>query len=188
MSLPCEGELANGDAVVVRDEGTAVLLAVVDAVGHGPLAATVAATAEKSLLASPLDDVLRIVEHLHESLRGTRGAAALVCLYTAGWIDACRIGDVEMRCERARFSTVPVRGVLGGDMQRLRVFGGPVSCPDRVVIHSDGVSARFDLEGLQALAPSEACRAIMDVHRRRYDDASVVVADLRDPRDPDPPS
>lgn len=179
LTLPCEGEVANGDAVVVRDEGPAVLLAVVDALGHGPVAGAVASTATRVLQATPLDGVLRIVERLHEELRGTRGAEALICLRAGDRVEACRIGDVELRCAHARWPRVSTQGVLGGDLRRLRAFGGPLRCPERIVIHSDGVSGRFELDDLAALPPSEACQAIMSRHRRPYDDASVLVADLR---------
>lgn len=179
ISLPCEGEVANGDAIVVREEGAAGLLAIIDALGHGPDAAKVAAMAVHSLQAVAVTcNVLGIIQRLHEALRGTRGAAALVCVYAPDRIDACSIGNVEMRCARGRFSTVFTPGILGGHMRRPRVFGGPIQRPERVVIYSDGISARFGLDGLRGLTPAQACHAIIDHHRRPHDDASVLVADL----------
>jgi negative regulator of sigma-B (phosphoserine phosphatase) len=48
----------------------------------------------------------------------------------------------------------------------------------RLALISDGVSTRFRLEELRGLAPEEACKTIMDRHRRHDDDATVLIADL----------
>ena len=42
LSQPKPGEKANGDAVLVRRDGDALMLAVVDGLGHGPIAAEAA--------------------------------------------------------------------------------------------------------------------------------------------------
>jgi len=44
-SFPKSGESTNGDAVVVRTVASATLVAVIDALGHGPSAAEAAAVA-----------------------------------------------------------------------------------------------------------------------------------------------
>lgn len=44
-SLPKEGERANGDAAVLRQDGERTLLAVIDGLGHGELAALATARA-----------------------------------------------------------------------------------------------------------------------------------------------
>ena len=52
LSRPREGESVNGDAVIVRRHGDAVLVAVVDALGHGPKAAEVAEASTEWLAAA----------------------------------------------------------------------------------------------------------------------------------------
>src|SRR5687767_14386778 len=80
LSLPKEGEAQNGDAVLIREDGSRMLLALVDALGHGPGASAVAAVAVAELEAAPLGGGLApILDRLHRGLRHSRGAAALVC-------------------------------------------------------------------------------------------------------------
>jgi negative regulator of sigma-B (phosphoserine phosphatase) len=179
VSLPKEGEIENGDAVLVRREGEKTLVLVVDALGHGAHAAQIARAAVGYAGSVVLDHgVLRIVEGLHAALKGTRGAAALVCVLGQGQIEACGVGNVEMRCQGLKLPVVISPGVLGAQVKRPRVFGGKLKGCERLVIFTDGVSSRFGLDALRDLSAAEACRAILAQHRRSHDDATVLVADL----------
>ena len=81
-SRPKQGEVANGDAALVREEGGHTLVAVVDALGHGPMAAQAAAEAVRCLSSLPLGtSVEPLVEALHAALRGGRGAAVMLGLF-----------------------------------------------------------------------------------------------------------
>jgi len=188
ISVPRQGETANGDAVVMRNESNADLLAVVDALGHGPTAAAVAEQACNLLRETPLTDgVEKIVQRLHESLKGTRGSAAMVCLIRPSpsasntglyEIEGCSIGNVDMRSKVSSLAITLTPGVLGGRIDRIRVFGGTLLDQERLVIFSDGISPRFHLRDLSMLSPSDACQTIFDEHRRSHDDATVLVADM----------
>src|SRR5689334_19333420 len=93
LCVPKVGETANGDAVVIRDEAPVTLIAVVDALGHGPGAATAADAAVKELSEVPLNiGVLAILERVHDKLHGTRGAAAMVCLFDGKKLTGCSVG------------------------------------------------------------------------------------------------
>lgn len=177
-SLPCQGETANGDAVVVRRDGDHVLLAVVDAIGHGPAAAEVASEARRHLEGAALDASVReIFAGLHERLGGTRGAAATVCMVHGPDIEGAGVGNVEVSTTLSALSCVLTPGILGVRMSGLRVFSGKLATDVRIILHSDGISRRFELSSLRALPATAACRAIMEGHRRPHDDASVLVAD-----------
>src|SRR5215203_4819804 len=82
LSLPKPGERKNGDAVLVRrDEGGGVLLAVIDGLGHGPLAAEASQAAVDLLQAQPFQtSLLDTMQALHARLRDTRGAVATLCV------------------------------------------------------------------------------------------------------------
>jgi len=83
-SLPRVGFTANGDAVFVQNDGSRLLLVVIDALGHGPAAASVAATALGVLGEIPHSSSLHdVVERVHAHLRDGRGAAALFLLVSA---------------------------------------------------------------------------------------------------------
>lgn len=177
-SRSCEGETANGDAIVVRRDGDRVLFAVVDAIGHGPVAAEVANEARRHLEEVSIDvSVGDVVAGLHEHLRGTRGAAATVCVVRGNEIEGAGVGNVEVSATLSALSCVLTPGILGVRMSRLRVFSASVATDTRIIVHSDGISRRFDLSPLRALPAAAACRAIMEDHRKPHDDATVLVAD-----------
>ncbi len=180
VTVPREGEAHNGDAALVRRFGDGALLAVVDALGHGELAAEASGKAIAFLDTAPVDKgVSRLVEGLHDALRGTRGAAAMLLLFQGSRLEGCGVGNVALRAYRAKVPALLTAGVLGGaSLARLRVFTAQVSPGDRVIVHSDGITARFDDEASRRAAPLEICRAIMQRHRRPHDDATVLVTDI----------
>ncbi len=66
VSQPKIGERANGDAVLVRSSGDLLLLAVIDGLGHGPVAAEAAQAAITALNAQKLESpVLDMMHALH---------------------------------------------------------------------------------------------------------------------------
>jgi negative regulator of sigma-B (phosphoserine phosphatase) len=179
LTKPKVGETENGDAVVVREEGDVLLLAVVDALGHGRHAAHAAKAAVDYLqTASLAAGTAHLVQDLHEKLRGTRGAAALVCLTSPGRLEGCGVGNVEMRASRPDVPVVLNAGIIGANVKRLRVFHCTLEPRDRVVIFSDGMSSRFSVGELRNLSPRDTCEAIFAKCRRDHDDATVLVADL----------
>jgi negative regulator of sigma-B (phosphoserine phosphatase) len=179
LSVPRDGETENGDLVIVRSEEGRTLLAVVDALGHGRHAAQVADAAAKYLGSERLSrGVAHLMDGLHAHLRSTRGAAGLICVLSGGTLEACGVGNVEMRCEHARVPIVLTPGIIGGRLRSPRVFSGELGSRDRVVIFTDGVSSRFSLKDVRNLSPADACREILERGRRTHDDATVLVADI----------
>ncbi len=181
LSKPADGEIACGDAVVVRRDGDATMVAVIDVLGHGPEAGRVARLASRFLDTAPLATRTRareLVEGLHEALRGTRGAAVAICVLRGHQLDACGVGNVETRVLGSRVPVISTPGIVGARVGLLRESTGRLASGDRLVCWSDGISSRVELDALRRLAPSDACAHIMNQHRRRHDDASVLVADV----------
>lgn len=178
-SIPKEGETACGDAVTVRVEEGVTLLAVIDALGHGPQAAVVADRGQAFLKDTPLDmDVGTLTEGLHAALRGTRGVAAMCCLIRGDRIQGCGVGNVELRSMGSRVPAILTPGVLGVQMMRLRVFEATLTPGARLVLFSDGISPRLDLERVERLPAEPAGKALLERYRRSHDDATLLVADL----------
>ena len=178
ITQPRTGESANGDAVVVRQHGSAVLVALIDALGHGPRAADVArASTEWLATAAPDAGVPALVEGLHKRLQGSRGAAALVFVVTTRGIEACSVGNVELRSLTGKLPFVLTPGVLGVRLRAPKICASP-PLSDRFVLHSDGISGRFDLRGTRSHSPTELATHIFGAHRHSHDDATVVVLDI----------
>lgn len=181
VSLPRDGELENGDSVVTRIEGDHAMIAVVDALGHGPPAASVAALAVARLAEIPLDTpVAKAMEDLDVRLRGTRGAAIMLCLFKVTMMEACSVGNVEVRCVGVSLPMVSTPGIVGNTYRKLKVYEGPIPSRERLIVHTDGISARFDPAefGLLERSRADVCSSLMDRLRRGHDDATVLVADL----------
>jgi negative regulator of sigma-B (phosphoserine phosphatase) len=178
--VPREGEQQCGDIAVVRASAELTLIAVIDALGHGPHAAATAKIAADHLEAAALDcGIHRLVEGLHAALRGSRGAAAMIVLLRSdGRLEGCGVGNVELRCIGSRVPSVLTPGVLGASITRLRAFNAYVASGDRLVMFSDGLSSRMDLDRVRALTPGDACDALMTQYRRAHDDSTVLVTDL----------
>lgn len=178
ITRPRSGESSNGDAVVVRRAESTVLVAVIDALGHGPKAAAIAASSSEYLDQAPRGSAPELVHGLHKILQGTRGAAALVLLLSHDGIEACSVGNVELRSRSARLPFVLTPGVLGVRLRAPKVctVGPPVA--DRFVLFSDGISGQFDMKALSKHSPPELATHIFTSHRHSHDDATVVVVDV----------
>lgn len=178
LCRPADGEVASGDAVVVRSVPGVTLLAVIDVLGHGHEAGKVAARATRYLERVDITRALALVTGLHDELRGTRGAAVTVCVLRGFELDACGVGNVEARVVGSRCPLVSTPGIVGGRVGTLRESVGRLARTDRLLCWSDGISTRVEPDSVRHLGPADACAQIMTLHRRRYDDASVVVADV----------
>jgi len=177
-SLPASGEIRSGDAVVIRHHGDMTLVAVIDVLGHGPTAAEVADQAVHHLEQSPLGTAIEVIEGLHGALRGTRGAAAAICVMRDDQLRGCSVGNVEVRVLGSPVAVLSTPGILGQRHHRLREFVGRLVTGDRLVCFSDGISSRTPFAELRGLRRDELCAVLMQQYRRSHDDATVVVADV----------
>jgi len=175
---PKDGEIVSGDATVSRQEGGRHLLAVIDGLGHGVEAHAAAAEAcaylEQVDLDRPID---RMIQDLHERLRATRGAAALVLVVSEARVVGCGVGNVDMRTRIGRIQHMLTPGVLGARLRKPKIFEGDLGDRDRIALFSDGIASSVDLEGSRDEAPAVAARSILAKYGRHYDDATVLVAD-----------
>jgi phosphoserine phosphatase RsbX len=180
LSIPKSGEHVSGDAAVVRIAERFSLLAVIDALGHGPLAAAVAKTAIEHLAEAKLEAGIRaVIDDLHLALRGSRGAAAMVCIVEGDRIEGCGVGNVDLRTYGSRVPVILTPGVLGRTLNRVRTFSGTLAAGDRLLFFTDGISSRFDIEPILRMPPREACHEFVNRYRRSHDDATVLITDIQ---------
>lgn len=174
-----EGQTESGDGYVIRrhEGGTLHLVGVVDVLGHGTSAAPVARIAERCLRETSAESATAVVEDLHRALRGTRGAAALVCTFDGTTIEGCGVGNVNMRAVGCRVPVVLSPGILGGRVRAFHSFTAELSRGARLVLYSDGIVSHFEAEVIEGLGTEEACEAIMSRYRRPHDDATVLAVD-----------
>lgn len=179
LVVPKEGERVSGDAVFLRQVDGGSVFAVIDALGHGERAAETSDVAVKTLAEAPESDGVReLIDRLHTHLRGTRGAAAMVCVFRKDHLEGCGVGNVELSCLGTRIQWLQSPGILGASLGRARIFESKLTPGDRLVLFSDGVSPRFDLSLFRGVKAEAACRALMSQQRRSHDDSTVLIADI----------
>jgi serine phosphatase RsbU (regulator of sigma subunit) len=182
-SRPRPGEIANGDAWAVNRHGDTWRLAVVDGLGHGPGAAAAAEAAVRALAARPELGPIPALEACQAALRGTRGAAVSIARIdaTLGRLAYAGVGNVEARLwqQDGVHRLVTYRGIVGGPSWRVRAFEYELGPAWVLVLHTDGVRARFgdaEVAAGRETHPEALATTLLDGWARPTDDATVVVA------------
>lgn len=177
------GETVCGDAWAFLDRRDGALLLVADGLGHGPDAATAAQEAVAVLLRAGTASAAAVAEAIHRVLGKTRGAAIGIAEINsaAGHVKFVGIGNISgcLIADGAHRSMVSHNGTAGLTARRIAEFLYPFSSPPIVVLHSDGVSAKWDLDrypGLASQHPSVIAGVIYRDFNRGRDDAAVAVA------------
>jgi serine/threonine protein phosphatase PrpC len=175
---PADGETLCGDVYVIVPRGGATLVALADGLGHGPEAARAARAFCSHVEAgadAPLEEILASADR---AVAGTRGvAASLLRLDPPGHAEFAGVGNVVLRVlGRTLVHPLNVAGILGRrNTRKLRTERFAVSPGDLLVMHTDGVSGRWELDDLGADAPDRVARGLLDTHGRSHDDATCVV-------------
>lgn len=181
---PLEGP-ESGDLHVVVSHAHGALVAVIDALGHGPDAAAVAREVSALLCAAPtlpLDDLVR---HCHEGLRTTRGAVMSVALFDPqqATVDWCGVGNVEgvlfradSTLSRPREALSTRGGVIGYRLPPLKVTRLPIARGDVLVLATDGIDVDFPNAVDVQRAGQEIADGIFVRHAKTTDDALVLAA------------
>jgi len=188
---PYPGEEVSGDAWAWVDSS----LFVADGLGHGLHAAEAAREAVKAFEGNRTGTVRDVVGAIHLALRPTRGAAvAMARLDPQRHIASfCGIGNISGTILAAgqRRGMISHNGTAGHEASHIAQLEYPMPEGALLVMHSDGISAKWDMASYPGLAsrhPSLVAAVLYRDFRRRNDDATVVVARVRPPdaRDGEP--
>ena len=176
------GEDVAGDAWVsymTRDTAT---IALVDGLGHGPLAATAANVAVRTIGVNSDAPLERILADMHNAMRPTRGAAVGIArIHTAhGRIDFAGVGNIAggAVADDATRRVVSLPGIVGHEMRKVTTFSYPFNQSTVLVLHSDGISTSWNTTGYPGLMQHDPALIAAVLYRdfgRNTDDATVVV-------------
>jgi negative regulator of sigma-B (phosphoserine phosphatase) len=172
---PRLGEVSSGDAGAVRtvDDVTWVLL--VDALGHGPVAAQTAALAidEHATFTASLA-IEDAFARLHARLAGSRGAAATLLRFGARTLGFGGVGNVSLRTlAGARVPYLAANGILGWRGLNVRCGELELSGSGRLLLFTDGIRTP-PIDELASLSAEALCRVLVAEHSLAHDDATVI--------------
>jgi anti-sigma regulatory factor (Ser/Thr protein kinase) len=182
ISVAVAGEIECGDAWCIANDGVSTALLVADGLGHGPLAARASQSAVTAFCESPFIAPSETMKNLHRSLAGGRGAAAACAVLQrsesklkyagVGNISGCVVTE-----ERSR-GMVSHNGTLGVQLHRTQQFEYDCPLGSRVVMHSDGLSARWNIANYPGLHMRHSAIIASVLYRdfaRKRDDVTVVI-------------
>ena len=178
-------EAESGDLhVVVQFDGGAVV-ALLDGLGHGHEAALAARAAAPIIEAHAREPILHVLQHCHEGLHKTRGAAMSIASFDARqnsmtWAGVGNVDGVLTRAQpepELRDRAISTRGgVVGYRLPPLREEQLDIAPGDTLVMATDGIQSTFTARMAVACTPQELAEAILVRYGKATDDAHVVVA------------
>lgn len=181
VCVPKPGEEQCGDGWAVVTLADRYLCAVADGLGHGPDAAKASAQALKCFREQSHRSPKEIVERVHEAIRGTRGAAFAIAQMNPAekLVHFAGVGNIIAMILDGSVSRhmVSQNGTAGSEVRRVTEFSYPWSETALLVMHSDGLSTRWDLSaypGLLARDPSLIAGVLYRDFSRGTDDMTVV--------------
>jgi phosphoserine phosphatase RsbX len=183
-ALTHEGEGRSGDLAVFAPSRRGGLVAVIDGLGHGDLAADAAEAAAAILHAHADDEPQALLARCHRELRRTRGA-----VMTLAWFDlpartmpGTGVDNVEARFVRAgdrpdapHDSPVILGGIVGYNLPQVRPGTIALEPGDAVVLATDGVQADYSTSLESGVAAQQLAERVLERHGKGTDDALVVV-------------
>lgn len=185
VCLPMRGEDVAGDSWALASDATSATVLVADGLGHGPQAAEASELACTVAMDGAQQGAAMILEDTHAALRATRGAAV-----AAVRIDMLReellfagIGNISAHLLGAneKRQLVSHNGIVGSNMRKVQEFPAPWDADSLLVLHSDGLTSRWNLAdypGLASRHPAIVAGVLYRDFTRGRDDVTVLV--LRD--------
>ena len=176
------GEKVCGDQYFVNHLHGVSTVCVIDGLGHG-LKANKAATAALDYVNNNFKKPLKeVFDGTHRTCAGTRGVAMTMAKVDLEKriLTYAAVGNVTLRVLSAKTSMtgVNMNGTLGLCVHHIRVFEEPWIPGSILLVHSDGISEKWQLSaypGLSQENPQVICERIYRDFRRGNDDATLVV-------------
>jgi hypothetical protein len=176
---PYPGQTVSGDAFVIEATATGLLLALVDALGHGPAAAEAAMLAVEAIRAHVNEAPIAIIQHCHQRLLRSRGAAiSVIRIERDGTGRFAGVGNVRARLfpESVKApALIGVAGVVGHRLRTMRETQFAMALDGVGIVHSDGVSSRIDPFSHLGNTVQSTADGLLTAYGGETDDACVLV-------------
>ncbi len=181
VMAPYPGEHVAGDAWAFANSQHGPTLMMIDGTGHGPLAAAAAKTAVDLFHRYVNEASVELLDRINRGMGHTRGGAIAVARLDRGGslVRYAGIGNISaaVLSQSGLRRMVSHNGTIGHTVRRIQEFTYPVEGPALIILHSDGLSAKWDFgqyPGLSAAHPSLIAGVLFRDHWRSRDDGLVV--------------
>jgi anti-sigma regulatory factor (Ser/Thr protein kinase) len=183
ISVPIAGETVCGDAWSAQYAPGRSLYIVADGLGHGPIAAEAAVEAVRIFHLVSHYEPVQILSEIHSALGKTRGAAVSIAeiLHERGVLNYAGAGNIVAAIwsgGKSR-SMVSMNGTVGHSVGKLQQFSYPWETGTVLIMHSDGLSTRWNVEqypGLASRHPALLAGVLFRDFCRKRDDATILVS------------
>lgn len=177
---PISGETECGDVFGAARTERGLTGVLCDGLGHGPLAASAAMEAVRTVLEDPAAEPGILVERAHRRLASTRGGAIGVVQVAGPAVWYAGLGNIaaHILADGTRKGMLSVPGIVGHQARSIRQFEYTAPPGAAIVLHSDGISARWDaaaLPGLGKRDPLVIAAALLALAGSHRDDAGGLV-------------
>jgi anti-sigma regulatory factor (Ser/Thr protein kinase) len=178
---PITGETECGDSFGAVRAGDTITGVFCDGLGHGPLAASAAAEAVAAVLEGDAgSEPAALVERAHRRMNHTRGGAIGVVQVTGKAVRFAGLGNITatILADGTRRNMLSVPGIVGHQARTIRQYEYDIAPRTSIVLHSDGISARWEaaaLPGLTARDPLVVAATLLAEAGTHRDDAGVLV-------------
>jgi anti-sigma regulatory factor (Ser/Thr protein kinase) len=177
---PITGETECGDVYGAVQSGGTVTAILCDGLGHGPLAATAAVQGVTAVLDEPAGEPAALLERVHRRMSGTRGGAVAIVQICGQVARFAGLGNVaaSILSDGGRKSMLSIPGIAGHQARTIRQFEYQAPPGAAVILHSDGVSSRWEaaaLPGIDTRDPLLIAAMLLAEAGIHRDDAGVLV-------------
>ncbi|MBE3036869.1 MAG: SpoIIE family protein phosphatase [Candidatus Atribacteria bacterium] len=178
-----EEEKVCGDAYFIKAFENKVLITVIDGLGHGPGAAVAANTAVEYIKNNYKNGLTDIIKGCHREMKETRGAVIGIALIDlkSSILRYTGVGNIKVMVKsQTVFRPISINGILGYNLHKVKETEFPFNPGDLVLLHSDGISKRFDLNlyppEFFGQHPQAIVERIMAEFGSKRDDLCIVAA------------
>lgn len=177
-----DGQSYCGDDWAVCPDTQAIVMMVADGLGHGLDASQAATAAVGVFQRAGTSEPGELLTRIHLGLKSTRGAAVAVARadYAQGKIVYAGLGNISaaVAFPGKTSSMVSMYGTCGHSARKIQEFNYDWPANSVVVMHSDGLSAQWNLDadpGLIRCHPGIIAAVLYRRACRTRDDACIVV-------------
>jgi anti-sigma regulatory factor (Ser/Thr protein kinase) len=183
VQMPVQGERECGDNWGWRVADGQTVMMVADGLGHGPDAAQASRAAVSALAGAKELAPAALLEHVHQVLRHTRGAAVAIAAIhpKKNQLRFAGVGNISAVIIQpaATQHLVSHNGTAGHNVRKIQEFAYSWPPNAALVMHSDGITTHWRVDTYPGLAqhhPALLAATLLRDESRGRDDACVLVA------------